>query len=112
MNAEEKAKTAREARERAERCRDWLKTLMLPGHPKPATKDELYAVAKENLGVNRSNFDTGWDWAIWDMGREDWYESCRVAGPSLSEPAPLDRAAESVEQGNDRPDLNRPFQVA
>jgi hypothetical protein len=46
MNAEEKAKASREARERSERCRDWL----------------------------RSNFDTGWDWAIWDMGREDWYE--------------------------------------
>ena len=65
MNAHEKGKAAQEARERCERCRDWLKTLMLPGHAKPATKDELYALAKEKLGVNRSNFDTGWDWAIW-----------------------------------------------
>ena len=74
MNAHEKEKAAKEARERSERCREWLKTLMLPGHPKPATKDELYALAKEQLRINRSNFDTGWDWAIWDMGREDWYE--------------------------------------
>ena len=47
MNAEEKGKASREARERSERCRDWLKSLMLPDPPKPATKEELYAVAKE-----------------------------------------------------------------
>jgi hypothetical protein len=50
---------------------------MLAGAPKPATKDELFARAKENLGVNRSNFDTGRDWAIWDMKREDWYDPLR-----------------------------------
>jgi hypothetical protein len=66
--------SAAAAVERAARCRDWLKTLMLSGAPKPATKDELFAWAKENLGVNRSNFDTGCDWAIWDMKREDWYD--------------------------------------
>lgn len=74
MIREEKEKAAREARERSERCRNWLTALMLPGQPKPATKEELFALAKEQLGVNRSNFDAGWDWAIWDMGREDWYE--------------------------------------
>lgn len=71
MNSHEKA--AREARERSERCREWLKTLMTPGHPKPATKDELFEWARENLGANRSNFNAGWDLAIFDTGREDWY---------------------------------------
>ena len=65
--------SAAAAVERAARCRDWLKTLMLAGAPKSATKDELFAWAIENLGVNRSNFDTGWVWAIWDMKREDGY---------------------------------------
>jgi hypothetical protein len=72
MNVHERA--AIEARKRSEKCRDWLKALMVPGQPKPATKEELFAWAKENLGVNRKNFDAGWDWAILDMDRKDWYK--------------------------------------
>jgi len=64
---------ALEARERVERCRAWLKTLMAPGCAKPGTKDELFAYARDHLGANRSNFNAGWDLAIFDMGREDWY---------------------------------------
>ena len=63
MNASEKDKAAQEARERAKRFRDWLNTPMLPGHAKPATKDELFALAKEKLGANSSNGD---------MDRGDW----------------------------------------
>jgi hypothetical protein len=37
-------------------------------------KRRALRVGEGNLGVNRSNFDTGWDWAIWDMKREDWYD--------------------------------------
>jgi hypothetical protein len=73
-NADPRKVAAAIAMERSTMCRDWLKTLMIPGMPKPATKDELFVWASDNLGVNRSNFDTGWDWAIWDMKREDWYD--------------------------------------
>jgi hypothetical protein len=38
---------------------DWLKTLMQSGNPKPATKEELIAWAKENLDASRANFDAG-----------------------------------------------------
>jgi hypothetical protein len=61
-----------EARRRA--CTEWLKTLMIPGVPKPATKDELYLWARDHLGASRSAFDAAWIWAIEDMGRQDWYE--------------------------------------
>jgi len=72
MNAKQKAFA--EAQARAKLVADWLKTLMLPGHPKPATKEELFAWARANLGVNRTNFDSGWIDAIEAMGRHDWYE--------------------------------------
>lgn len=71
MNSREQA--ALGARERIQRSREWLKTLMTPGCPKPATKDELFAWARDHLGANRSNFNAAWDLAIFDTGREDWY---------------------------------------
>jgi hypothetical protein len=56
MNPEEKEKAAREARERSERCWDW-QPLMRPGLPKPATKDELFALANEGgLCLHRWTF--------------------------------------------------------
>lgn len=74
MRKEEREKLFAEAHQKRRLCADWLKTLMIPGVPKPATKAELYAWARDNLGVSRSAFDAGWIWAIEDMGRHDWYE--------------------------------------
>lgn len=72
MNTREKAFA--EAQERRRRCADWLKTFMAPGHPKPATKEELFAWARDNLGTSRASFDVGWIMAIEETGRHDWYE--------------------------------------
>ena len=47
---------------------------MAPGHPKPATKEELFAWARQNLGASRASFDGGWIMAIEETGRQDWYE--------------------------------------
>jgi hypothetical protein len=51
-----------------------LKTLMIPGAPRPQTKEELFAWARENIGAARQTFDAGWVWAIEDMSRHDWCE--------------------------------------
>lgn len=40
---------------------------MIPGAPRPATKEELFAWARENIGATRQNFDAGWVLAIEDM---------------------------------------------
>ena len=72
MNSRERLSA--EARGRSERCRDWLKALMIPGALRPATKEELFAWARENIAATRQNFDAGWVWAIEDMSRHDWYE--------------------------------------
>jgi hypothetical protein len=63
-----------EAQARRRMCADWLKTLMIPGCSKPATKAELCTWAQANLGVSKSSFDAGWVWAIEEMGRHDWYD--------------------------------------
>ena len=63
MRKEEREKLFAEAHQKRRLCADWLKTLMIPGVPKPATKAELYAWARDNLGVSRSAFDAGWIWA-------------------------------------------------
>jgi|GEM_PF-3365500 len=72
MNSRERSSAG--ARARSKRRRDVLKTLMIPGAPRPATKEELFAWACENIGATRQNVDAGWVWAIEDMSRHDWYE--------------------------------------
>ena len=47
------------------------------GKPKVATKEELWSLAKNEFGVSRSSFDLGWNLAIYDTGREDWYQPLR-----------------------------------
>jgi hypothetical protein len=74
MTQSGKERLFREAEEQRRACTEWLKTLMIPGVPKPATKDELYRWARDHLGASRSAFDKAWIWAIEDMGRQDWYE--------------------------------------
>jgi len=74
MTQAKKERLFEQAEERRRTCSDWLKTPMIPGVLKPATKDELFRWARDNLGASRSAFDKGWIWAIEDMGRQDWYE--------------------------------------
>jgi hypothetical protein len=54
MNARERSSA--EARARSERCLDWLRTLMIPGAPRPATKEKLFAWTRENIGATCQNF--------------------------------------------------------
>jgi hypothetical protein len=72
MNARERSSA--EARARSERCRDGLRTLLIPAAPRPVTKEKLFAWARENIGATRQNFDATWVWAIENMSRHDWYE--------------------------------------
>lgn len=72
MKAREKAYVQADGRRQA--CADWIKAFMKPGQTKPATKGELFDMAKAELDINRSNFDAGWIQAIEEMGRQDWYE--------------------------------------
>jgi hypothetical protein len=51
--------------------------MMDKGQPRFATKDELWAVAKREMGISRASFDVGWNLAIFDTGREDWWEPLR-----------------------------------
>ena len=71
------AEISQKAREQRERVRIWLRSFMEDGKPKMATKEELWSVAKKNMGVSRASFDLGWGLAIHDTGREDWYEPMR-----------------------------------
>jgi hypothetical protein len=63
--------------EETERIRAWLRPFMEDNKPKMATKEELWAVAKKKFGVSRSSFNGGWILAIFDTGREDWFEPMR-----------------------------------
>jgi hypothetical protein len=47
------------------------------GQPKFCTKEELRVTAMREFGVSKSAFDMGWGLAIFDTGREDWYEPVR-----------------------------------
>ena len=71
------AEISKKADEERQRCRVWLRWFMENGQPKMATKEELWTVAKLELGVSRSSFDFGWGMAIIDTGREDWFEPLR-----------------------------------
>lgn len=68
---------SRKAADERRRCRNWLLPFMKDGRPKPATKDELRAVAMRDLGVSKSSFDFAWIDAIERAGRQDWYEPLR-----------------------------------
>ena len=70
MNAHKEAFETARRRRRA--CADWLKALMRPGQLKPATKEDLFDMARVELDINRSNFNDGWIIAIHEMGRQDW----------------------------------------
>jgi hypothetical protein len=71
------AEISQKANEQRERVRAWLRPFMENGKPKMATKEELWSVAKREMGVSRASFDYGWGMAILDTGREDWYEPMR-----------------------------------
>ena len=71
------AEISQKAHEEQERCRTWLRKFMENNQPKMATKEELWSVARKELGVSRMSFDMGWGLAIYDTGREDWYEPLR-----------------------------------
>ena len=66
-----------EARQRTNKCREWLKQFMSVGVQRVHTKDELFEMAKNDMELTRMNFDDAWVWAIEEMGRQDWYESIR-----------------------------------
>lgn len=72
-----------EAEAKRRECREWLKRYMASGRPKPMTKNELFDLAKREIGISRAGFDEAWIWAIEETGREDWYE------PTRSRRAPL-----------------------
>jgi hypothetical protein len=72
-----KDELSRKANEERDRCRAWLWQFMENNQPKLATKEELWSVAKNELGVSRASFDVGWGLAILDTGREDWFEPLR-----------------------------------
>ena len=67
----------KEAEVRRKECEQWLKQFMRLGQPKPLTKNELYQLAKAELGISRSGFDQAWIGAIETTGRHDWYEPMR-----------------------------------
>jgi hypothetical protein len=73
----EREKLFRDADAKRRECRDWLKQFMQPGQPKPMTKEELFELAKGQVGISRSGFDQAWIGAIEEMGRHDWYEPTR-----------------------------------
>lgn len=54
--------------------RDWLLTLMAQSSVKPATKDQLWAIANAKFSVSKSSFDGGWDLAIIESGNEHWWK--------------------------------------
>ena len=58
-------------------CRDWLLKFMEGSQPKFMTKDELRAVAVQELSVSKNSFDFAWIDAIETTGRHDWYEPLR-----------------------------------
>ncbi len=75
MNRREKLFHEAEAKRRE--CREWLKRYMSPGQPKAMTKNELFALARREMGISRTGFDQAWIAAIEEMGRQDWYEPSR-----------------------------------
>lgn len=70
-------KSFKEAEDRRRACREWLKRYMASGGPKPMTKDDLFELARREIGISRAGFDEAWIWAIEETGRQDWYEPTR-----------------------------------
>ncbi len=58
-------------------CAKWLKQFIRPGQPKLMTKNEMFELARAELGVSRTAFDQAWIRAIEEAGRQDWYEPMR-----------------------------------
>ena len=60
--------------------RDWLLMLMARSSAKPATKAQLWAIAKAKFGVSKNSFDGGWNIAIIELGNEHWWKPHPRAG--------------------------------
>lgn len=54
--------------------RDWLLSLMAQSSAKPATKAQLWGIARAKFGVSKNSFDGGWDLAIIEAGNEHWWK--------------------------------------
>ena len=70
-----------EAQAKRQECAAWLMKFMLPGQLKPMTKDELFTLARQSIGISRSGFDQAWIMAIEETGRHDWYQGLRRKRP-------------------------------
>ena len=55
--------------------RDWLLMLMAQSSVKPATKVQLWTIAKAKFSVSKKAFDDGWNLAIIESGNEHWWKS-------------------------------------
>ena len=63
-----------EADARRKECMKWLEKFMQPGQSRTLTKQELFEMARADLDITRSNFDTAWILLIEKHSRHDWYE--------------------------------------
>lgn len=66
-----------EAEKRRLACAEWIAKFIQPGQQRTITKEDLYGLAKAELGISRSGFDQAWIMAIENADRQDWYNPAR-----------------------------------
>ena len=73
MTPRQKEQSDKAQRERNQVC-NWLLTLMAQSSAKPATKAQLWAIARDKFNVSKNSFDGGWHLAIMKSGNEHWWK--------------------------------------
>ena len=66
-----------EAEKRRRACAEWIAKFIQPGQQRTITKEDLYGLAKAELGISRSGFDQAWIMALENADRQDWYNPAR-----------------------------------